>query len=219
VQDEVEKALRRLGWQGEHISAAGRTDAGVHAAGQVAAFDLDWNHTDQDLQRALNANLPADVAVNAVQPAARDFDPRRHAVSRCYHYHIFVQETRDPLRERFTWRVWPPVYVKTLEETAALLVGTHDFRAFGRPPKPGGSTIRRVLSSAWQSQANGLFFEVRANAFLYHMVRRMVVVQIEIGQGRLDVAHLKKLLQPRTEHRVQGLAPPQGLFLASVSYP
>jgi tRNA pseudouridine38-40 synthase len=166
----------------------------------------------------LNANLPADVAVRTVQPATRDFDPRRHAVSRCYRYQIFVQETRDPLRERYSWRVWPPVNVEILAKTAALLVGEHDFKAFGKAPKPGGSTVRKILSSGWKSRDNDLIFEVRANAFLYHMVRRMVVVQIDTGQGRLEVAHLEKLLQPRPEHRVQGLAPPQGLFLTSVSY-
>lgn len=219
MQDEVEKALRRLGWQADHISAAGRTDAGVHATGQVAAFDLDWNHTDQDLKRALNANLPKDVVVSAVQPAARDFDPRRHAVSRCYRYQIFVQETRDPLRERYAWRVWPPVNLEILVETATSFLGEHDFRAFGKSPKPGGSTVRKILSSSWKSHENSLSFDVRANAFLYHMVRRLVVVQIEIGQGRMDLEHLRKLLQPQTEQRVQGLAPPQGLFLTSVSYP
>jgi tRNA pseudouridine38-40 synthase len=219
VQDEVEKALRRLGWQGKHILAAGRTDTGVHAAGQVAAFDLDWNHSDQDLLRALNANLPADIAVSAVQPVANEFDPRRHAVSRCYQYHIFVQEDRDPLMERYNWRIWPPVNVDTLAETAAIMVGEFDFRAFGRAPKPGASTVRTVQSSGWTHRENGLIFEVQANAFLYHMVRRMVIVQVEIGQGRLSVDFLKNLLQAQPGLRVQGLAPPQGLFLTSVTYP
>ncbi|HZW05020.1 MAG TPA: tRNA pseudouridine synthase A, partial [Anaerolineaceae bacterium] len=96
VQSEIETALRRLGWQGRSILSAGRTDTGVHAAGQVIAFDLDWTHSPETLGRAMNAFLPSDVAVKAVRATAPDFHPRFDAVARCYHYRIYCQPARDP---------------------------------------------------------------------------------------------------------------------------
>ncbi len=100
VQGVVEQALRRIGWQGRAILFAGRTDVGVHASGQVIAFDLDWLHSTDALLAALNANLPADVAAQAAQLAADDFHPRYDARARCYRYRLFCQPRRDPLRER-----------------------------------------------------------------------------------------------------------------------
>ncbi len=109
VQGEFEKALQRLGWPGRSAMMAGRTDAGVHAAGQVAAFDFDWAHTPEELGRALNANLPADMAVHRVQAVPAEFHPRFDAASRRYRYRLFCRNSRDPLRERYAWRVWPAV--------------------------------------------------------------------------------------------------------------
>src|SRR5512137_332993 len=109
VQSEIEKALREIGWNGRSILLAGRTDSGVHASGQVAAFDLDWAHSSRQLQKALNANLPADMAVRSVNLVHDPFHPRLHPVSRRYQSRLFRQQIRDPLRERFSWRVWPPV--------------------------------------------------------------------------------------------------------------
>ena len=100
VQGEVENSLRRIGWDGRTILSAGRTDSGVHAAGQVIAFDLEWKHTLDELQAALNAHLPADIAARSVQPAAGDFHPRYAARMRCYRYRIYCQPVRDPLGER-----------------------------------------------------------------------------------------------------------------------
>src|SRR5574338_631645 len=175
VQLEVETALRQLNWQGRTILSAGRTDTGVHAAGQVISFDLHWSHGLAALQRALNAKLPVDVAVKAVEQAAPDFHPRYNASARCYRYQILFAPHRDPLRDRYVWRIWPPCEVGALQAAARLLHGNHDFAAFGTPPRPGGSTIRTVFQAEWQPQEEGiLWFEVTANAFLYHMVRRMV---------------------------------------------
>ena len=109
VQSELEKALRKLGWHGQTVYLAGRTDTGTHASGQVAAFDLDWVHGLQKLQDALNAHLPRDMAVREVKAAADDFHPRFDASSRCYRYRLFCASVRDPLRERYAWRVWPAV--------------------------------------------------------------------------------------------------------------
>lgn len=217
IQAEVEDALRRLGWQGRTILAAGRTDRGVHASGQVVAFDMDWAHSSETLARALNAYLPPDVSVKSAQVAADDFHPRYHARYRQYRYHVFCEAERNPLRERFAWRVWPVVELDLLHAAARLLIGTHNFAAFGTPPRPGGSAVRTVFRAAWKAQAGGLQFEVAADAFLYHMVRRMVFLQVLIGQNRLE---LQRLADGVTHAQAQtpGLAPPHGLVLTKVGY-
>ncbi len=120
VQGVVEEALRRLNWRGRAILSAGRTDAGVHASGQAIVFDLDWNHTPEELMRALNTHLPGDVAVRAINQVSPRFQPRYQAISRRYCYHIFCDPVRDPLRERYAWRVWPPVDLSMLEQAAQL---------------------------------------------------------------------------------------------------
>ncbi len=129
VQVELEKALRKIGWQGKSVLLAGRTDTGTHASGQVAAFDLDWSHGASRLQQALNSHLPDDMAVHQVCLAAEDFHPRFDAASRTYRYRLFCSGTRDPLRERYAWRVWPAV--SDLRPLAGFWPGTHDFRLFG----------------------------------------------------------------------------------------
>jgi tRNA pseudouridine38-40 synthase len=217
VQGEVEEALRRLGWQGRAILSAGRTDTGVHAAGQVIAFDMDWAHSPQELLQAMNANLPSDVAAREVRVAAQGFHPRYSAISRSYRYHILCAEIRDPLRERYAWRVWPPVDDLLLQAAARVLPGTHDFTAFGTPLRPGGSTVRDVIQATWRRDEGLRTFEISANAFLYHMVRRLVFTQVLVGQGRIS---LEEFAAGITAARPQtpGLAPPQGLVLAAVDY-
>ncbi len=219
VQLEVEAALRKLNWQGRAILLSGRTDSGVHAEGQVIAFDLEWQHSPEALGRAINASLPQDVAVQHVEIAPGNFHPRYDAEWRCYHYHLLFASMRDPLKERLAWRVWPPCEVNLLEEAARLLLGIHDFAAFGTPPRPGGSTIRVVYRAGWQEEQEGLVrFEVTANAFLYHMVRRMVFVQVLVGQQRLSLDALKAAVE-EAQPLPPGLALPQGLVLKKVQYP
>jgi tRNA pseudouridine38-40 synthase len=224
AQSELEKALRKIGWTGKAVILAGRTDTGVHASGQVAAFDLDWGHGLDDLHKALNANLPLDMAVCSVDLAPAGFHPRFDATSRRYRYRIFCASVRDPLRERYTWRVWP--LVADLRPLAELWPGTHDFAVFGSPPRAGGSTVRTVHAAAWKKTGDEWTFEVRADAFLYRMVRRLVFVQVAVGQGRLSVEELAWALANKTkapsrgESRgiIAGLAPSNGLTLIEVRY-
>ncbi|HTX90583.1 MAG TPA: tRNA pseudouridine(38-40) synthase TruA [Anaerolineales bacterium] len=223
VQSELEKALRKIGWRGRSVLLAGRTDTGTHASGQVAAFDLDWVHGLDRLQAALNSNLPADMAVRQIALAADDFHPRFDASSRCYRYRLFCSDVRDPLRERFAWRVWPGV--TDLVSLAEIWTGTHDFAAFGTPPRSGGSTVRTVQSAGWHKRGDEWTFEIRADAFLYRMVRRLVYVQAAVGQGRLPAETLVRALDDRFEIRriarmeiPAGLAPASGLTLVEVCY-
>jgi tRNA pseudouridine38-40 synthase len=219
VQGVFEAALHQIGWQARSILSAGRTDSGVHASGQVFAFDMDWQHSPDALQAALNACLPADVAVQAVHVARSDFHPRYDAVARRYRYRIYCQPTRDPIRDRQAWRVWPAVTLESLREVARLFIGAYDFAAFGTPPRAGGSTLRTVYAADWVQNGTDLFFEVSANAFLYRMVRRMVFTQVSVAQGRLELQSVAQSLQQAPPKMFQGLAPPHGLTLVAVVYP
>jgi tRNA pseudouridine38-40 synthase len=217
VQGAFEAALRQMGWQGKSIWAAGRTDAGVHAKGQVVRFALNWRHSPEDLRNALNFHLPQDVAARDVSPVSADFQPRFDAVSRRYRYHVFCQPVRDPLREGFAWRVWPPVDPEPMQAAAGRLIGAHDFGAFGRPMTPNGVTIREVFSAGWKSEGDTHLFDIRANAFLYHMVRRIVIVLVRVGQGEASLAVIDEALQTG-RLKLTGLAPAEGLVLEEVCY-
>jgi tRNA pseudouridine38-40 synthase len=189
VQGELEKALCKLGWTGRSVLMSGRTDTGVHATGQVASFDLDWSHSDQELARALNASLPADMAVHQARMVHARFHPRFDALSRHYRYTLFCQPLRHPIRERFAWRVWPPISGDILAETAKLFLGMHDFSAFGSPTTPRGGTVRTVMKAEWaqtREAEDEWHFEVQADAFLYRMVRRLVFVQVCVAQGKVS---------------------------------
>jgi tRNA pseudouridine38-40 synthase len=227
VQGELEKALCKLGWDGQTVTLAGRTDTGTHASGQVAAFDLDWGHDLDDLHKALNAHLPHDMAAWEVKVAADAFHPRFDASSRRYRYRLFCTGVRDPLRERYAWRVWPAV--AELAPLAAIWPGTHDFAAFGSPPRSKGSTERTVLSAEWQNHGDEWTFDIQANAFLYRMVRRLVYVQVAVAQGRLPAETLVRALEkcPGSAGEVRkevqslvpaSLAPASGLTLVEVRY-
>lgn len=224
VQGELEKALHTLGWSERSVILSGRTDTGVHATGQVASVDLNWSHTEEDLLRALNAELPADMSVRDARIAPANFHPRFDAISRTYRYRLFCQPLRDPIRERFAWRVLPTVITEALTKTAMLFLGTHDFSAFGSPTSSKGTTVRTVRKAEWTQIANDEWqFEVTANAFLYRMVRRLVFVQVAAAQGKIPLEAIAQSLanQASAEKRSvlpSGLAPAHGLMLVEVKY-
>ena len=221
IQGELEKALCKLGWTGRSVLMSGRTDTGVHATGQVASFDLDWSHSDEDLVRALNAVLPADMAVHQARMVHGKFHPRFDARFRRYRYKLFCQPLRHPIRERFAWRVWPEINGGALTETAKLFLGTHDFSAFGSPTTPRGGTVRTVMKAGWsQTEGDEWHFDVQADAFLYRMVRRLVFVQVAVAQEKVSAkAITDSLVDPASvETLPAGLAPAHGLTLVEVAY-
>jgi tRNA pseudouridine38-40 synthase len=218
VQGELERALRNLGWSGKSVIMAGRTDTGVHATGQVAAFDFDWTHSAVKLLNALNADLPSDLAIKSLQPAETDFHPRFDAISRKYRYRLICEPIRDPLREKFLWRVWPAVDGDVLKRNAVIFLGTHDFAAIGSPATPKGTTVRTVTIAEWKNMPDGEWqFEVQADAFLYRMARRLVFVQVAIAQGRCSVEKVQNALSKQGK-LLAGLAPAHGLTLVEVTY-
>jgi tRNA pseudouridine38-40 synthase len=222
VQSEIEKVLSDLGWTGNSILSAGRTDQGVHASGQVITFDLEWKHSDQELCRALNAKLPRDIAAQSVQTVPEKFHPRYAAKARCYRYQIYCQENRNPILERYAWRVWPAVNSDLLNKVASLLIGKHDFKAFGKPPRRNGNSVRTIWKAHWEHDYESigldrLRFEIIGDAFLYHMVRHLVFTQVQIGQGKLEKSDLENALENGIL-RTSGLAPANGLILTNVLF-
>jgi tRNA pseudouridine38-40 synthase len=202
---------------------AGRTDAGVHARGQIASFKTRSRHSTAVIVRGANALLPADIAVRAAAEVALDFDPRRHAKSRWYRYTLDISAQRPALRRHFTWHVGPGLDIESMASAAKSLAGTHDFAAF--TVRRGGSeakrsvTIRNVSRTAIAVRRGGrVHFDIEANAFLLHMVRRIAGTLVEVGQGRMTVAEFRRLVEEAPPGEASRTAPARGLCLMKVRY-
>ncbi len=217
VQGVLENALESITGQRVHVVGAGRTDAGVHARGQVIAFNIVWRHGLDDLERALNAVLPEDVAVRDLSLVAPDFHPRYSARSRTYQYTIYNHPLRSPLARRTAWHVPAPLNVAAMAQVTQAIIGEHDFAAFGRAPR-GENTVRQVMRAEWHVDRPFLFFEIEANAFLYHMVRHLVNALKRVGEGTWTPEDFIEALHSRDRRRVKGLAPAHGLCLVAVTY-
>ena len=217
VQGAIEDALWAIG--GEHLTIMGaaRTDTGVHAAGQVIAWDMLWRHGAQDLLRALNAALPRDIALQSVEETHAGFHPRYDAHSRIYQYSIYNAPVRHPLYARATWHVGRPLALPAMQAAAQLLWGEHDFAAFGKPPQ-GENTVRVVHRAGWERRENTLVFTIEANAFLQRMVRSVVGTMVAVGAGSLSPEAFADILTSADRARAGQTAPPHGLCLCSVQY-
>ena len=206
------------------VVGAGRTDKGVHASGQVIAFDVIWKHSAEALINAINAVLPDDIALQEIAVLAEvaadtwGFHPRFTAQARVYKYTVYAAPQRDPLLRSQTWHVRAALDLAAMQQAADLLLGEHDFAALGQATA-GEITIRRVLRSEWSQAGRLLIYRVEANAFLKHMVRRMVALLVAVGRGRLTVAEFEAILLSREIPGGIALAPPQGLVLEQVKYP
>jgi tRNA pseudouridine38-40 synthase len=225
VQEALEAALGAVSGELGHVLAAGRTDAGVHAEGQVIAFDTQWRHGLDDLERALNAVLPQDVAVRDVEEVAPGFHPRYDALSRRYRYTVYNSATRWPLARQYSLHVAGALDVAAMATAAQALVGEHDFAAFGQPTQ-GDVTVRRVLEAEWrqrelapqQGDGSWLIFDIEANAFLYRMVRSIVGTLLKVGQGNMGADEVAAILESRDRRRSGPAAPAHGLSLIAVKY-
>jgi tRNA pseudouridine38-40 synthase len=221
VQGEVEKALRQIGWTGRAVLGGGRTDAGVHAAGQVAAFEFDWKHGEADLLRALNANLPWDAAVRALAECDASFHPRYSAKGRRYRYTIYNAPARSPLVGRYAWHIGSPrLVVAAMQAASRLVLGRHDFAALGDDPDEGTNTVRTVTQAEWSAEpaAGKLYFDVQAEAFLRRMVRSLVGALKRVGEESLTVEAFGAMLEARDRAQCPAAAPPQGLCLMEILY-
>lgn len=220
IQRALEEAVEAVTGQAVRVTGAGRTDTGVHAAGQVIAFDVEWRHDDADLLRALNVVLPGDIALQDIRQHP-GFHPRFDAVTRVYKYHIVQSPHRQPLLRYRAWHIWSELDQNAMASAAMLILGEHDFAAFGKPPK-GDNTVRLVMESHWTRRRAPYGWDwtytIEANAFLQHMVRRLVGVLVEVGRGRLTQADFEALFRSAQVIGSIALAPPQGLVLETITY-
>lgn len=223
VQGELESAVTRLTGAPVRIRFAGRTDAGVHAAGQVISFCMpDGDRAEwlgwPELHRRLNATLPKDLAVRRIGPAKVDFDPRREAVARVYRYRIVTAGRRHPLERTWTLEIDHPLDVEAMRRASASLVGEHDFGAFGSDPRGHGRTTRRIERIEIRERADRVEVTVVANSFLRRMVRSIVAVLLQVGRGRMGPDAVGELLHERARALHGRAAPAQGLTLERVIY-
>jgi tRNA pseudouridine38-40 synthase len=217
IQGEVERVLTEVTRRETRVVGAGRTDAGVHAVGQVISFVPQWKHSLPELQRAVNALLPEDIAVHQMVWVADDFHPRFSAVSREYRYTILNQPFRSPLARRFAYHYLKPLDVEAMTKVAKCLVGSHDFASFGRPPQ-GENAVRQVYRAECIRQDRFIHFDIVANAFLYRMVRTIAGTLLLVGMGKLSPKGFEEILQARDRRRAGPVAPAHGLCLMRVNY-
>lgn len=228
IQGSIETAIHEIVGVATGVTGAGRTDKGVHASGQVINFTVPDRLTTTDWQRALNALLPDDVAIRATSDVTDDFNARKSAESRSYCYRIVCDTYRTPLRERFAWRVRQELDVTSMQASAELLLGEHDFGSFGSSPHDRhedgyrGHTVRVMLAASCQKSASEpgvVECRFTANAFLAGMVRRLVGTLTSVGLGRLSVAGFQHILEAHDKSQSGPAVPPSGLCLTRVAYP
>jgi tRNA pseudouridine38-40 synthase len=220
IQEALESALERILGKATRVHGAGRTDAGVHATGQVAHFVADLRHSEQDLQRACNALLPDDITVISVRSAAADLHARHSALSKTYTYCILNRPLRSSLARAYSWHVPQLLDLAAMERAAQLLVGSHDFAAFGAPTDGTPSTVREILEAFWQRDDAGetLRFTIRGSGFLRYMVRSIVGTLVPVGLGKIEAQEFLSILESRDRSKAGPTAPPHGLFLEWVEY-
>lgn len=219
VQGVLEAALAAITGEEARIIGAGRTDTGVHAAGQVVHFDTRWMDSLGSLERALNAVLPRDVAVRSIGIAPPGFHARHSAISRRYRYRLWCRRVRHPLVRRTSLHVAAPLDVAAMAAAAARLVGSRDFRAVGRPVGDSSVTVRRLERLAVEARGAVVDLRFEGNAFLRHQVRRTVGLLIDVGRGKWPPDVVDAVLAGRPGAPVAWRAPAWGLTLTGVSYP
>ena len=219
IQGLLEDALAKF--EGAHVTVhgAGRTDAGVHALAQTASVQVTCHHDVSTLVRALNAHLPEDVRVLAVDEAAADFHARFSARSKTYRYRIRNTAVADPFDRAYVWHIPEPLNVDAMREAAAAIVGTHDFAAFQSAGGQIRDAVRTVTRSEFVGDTAGLVtYEISGDGFLRHMVRALMGTLVEIGSGWRPASSMVALLRGSARGDAGPTAPPQGLFLVRVDY-
>jgi tRNA pseudouridine38-40 synthase len=218
IEGVVGEALARVLPERPRLSVAGRTDAGVHAEGQVASFDWPSGIDPRRLQSALNGMLAPEVVVVEARGAPAGFDARRSATGREYRYHIDTGPLPDPFTARFVWHRPGRLAIGRMRDAARLLVGEHDFASFCRAPKLPASTVRTIRTLAVSARGHRVEIRAMADGFLHQMVRSLVGTLAAVGDGRMEPDSMGDILQARDRAAAGPVAPPHGLCLVRVTY-
>ena len=219
IQNELEQAIRRFCGQRSRVMGASRTDAGVHAKGQVVSFRAKATLDTMTLVKALNYYLPRDIAVKAAYRASDDFNVRRHALSREYHYYIYNSDTRSPFSQRFALFVPKMLNTEAMNEACQLMQGEHDFASFASSLDGSRRTLRNVYEAGIEKKGDFTVFRVVANSFLPHQVRSTVGLLIRLGLGKIGIEDFRDIMEARSLGLAGPLSPACGLCLMKVSYP
>lgn len=218
VQGELERAAAEMAGHPVKMRGAGRTDAGVHAEGQVAAFDAEREIPPSGWMFGMNRGLPPDVAVRAAESCTRGYDPRFDAIDKTYRYVVQTGATRDPLQRRRAWYVRGTLDVEAMQRAANGLCGTHDFRVLRAADDLRENTVRTIHEIRVTQSSELVAIEVRGSAFLKQMVRIIAGTLVEVGHGRATVESVAALVRPDAKREDAGpTAPPQGLTLVRVT--
>jgi tRNA pseudouridine38-40 synthase len=222
IQGWLEKVASEIEGTAVNVDGSGRTDAGVHAVGQVAAFRLANPIPCDNLRRAMNRLLPRDIRVMAVEEAAPEFHPRFQATAKTYEYRLWRAEICPPMRRLYVCHHPYPLDEAAMAGAAGLYVGEHDFTAFAAADEKdalGASKVRRVMAASLWREGEELIFRVRGSGFLKHMVRMMMGTLVEVGKGNLRGADVEARLRPGFAEKAGPAMPARGLCLMSVEYP
>lgn len=218
IQDVIERRLAEVFKQGVRIHGSGRTDAGVHALGQVFHFDAPWGHGPQKLRAALQAGLPRSIQVRALRRVAADFHARFSAKGKTYRYDLYFGDA-DPFTAPWCWSLGRSLDLAAVRAAAAVLRGRHDFRAFAAEGgKERETTVRHLRRLDVQGRGRRVRLVFEADGFLYKMVRSLTGALVNVGLGKLTPADVDALLRAARRTPQVPTAPPQGLFLVRVHY-
>ena len=218
IQEELENAIESLTTVRATVRGAGRTDAGVHALAQVAAFDTESALPTERVVAGLNHYLGEQIAVRAAYDVPLSFDPRRHARARVYRYRLLEGGTPSPLRRGVTYRVARRLDAGAMHLVAASLVGEHDLRAFSGSQPTGRSFVRRMMRAEVLRDGDELVVELEANAFLPQQVRRTAGALVDVGLGKLTVSAFEQMIESGAQGAAETVLPARGLTLQEVRY-
>jgi len=218
IQGLLEDALRELDGRSVAAVGAGRTDAGVHALGQVASFSLERQTEPSTVVRALNARLPPEVRVLSAAEMPHDFHARFDTRSKTYHYRIWNGDVVSPFERRYVWHVPGALDVDAMRDAARRIEGAHDFAAFQAAGSDASTTERNVLASAIERSGSLLTYRIAGDGFLRHMVRAIAGSLVEVGRGRHPSSWIDEVIASRDRATAGRTAPAHGLFLMSIEY-
>lgn len=218
IQEAVETALRRITQTDTPAIAAGRTDAGVHALGQVVSFKTDKPLSPDEWRRALNATLPEDISARSVELAPDDFHARFSALRKLYVYRILNTPSRSALERTRAWHLYGTLNLDAMREASRHLIGKHDFSSFQGHPTDVDNPICTLQRLEIIRDQDVVRIEIEADRFLKQMVRALVGTLVEVGQGKRTPEHMKRILEAKDRRAAGYTAPAQGLYLARVDY-